>query len=65
MSETPSKRPTTKVQAAGLGGAIASVLMMALAMFAPEYYERVPPAAEGGIATICAFLLAYAVRERV
>lgn len=65
MNETPSKKPTTKIQAAALGGAVASLLMMAMAIWAPEAYSRVPPGAEGGIATIAAFLLGYVVRERV
>lgn len=60
-----SKKPTSKVTAAALGGGIAAVLMGVFAIVSPERYALVPPGFEGGIATLAAFVLAYAVRERV
>lgn len=65
MNETPSKRPTTKIQAAALGGAVASVLMGVFAVLYPEQYKLIPAGFEGGLATIAAVLLGYFVRERV
>lgn len=56
--------PTRKVGAAALGGAVASLSMGVLAIFAPEAYAKVPAGFEGGIATVAAFVLGYYVRDR-
>jgi hypothetical protein len=56
--------PTRKMQAAALGGAIATVLMGGIAVFFPESYERVPPGMEGGLATIFAIMGGWIARER-
>lgn len=61
----PTNAPTTKMTAVVIGGAVASLLMGVLAIFEPEIYARVPPGFEGGVATICGFLLGYFIRERV
>lgn len=53
------------MNAALLGGAVASVTMGAFAVFYPELYTRVPPGFEGGVATIAAFGLGYIVKERI
>ena len=60
-----SPAPTRKMNAALLGGAVASVTMGAFAVFYPELYTRVPPGFEGGVATIAAFGLGYIVKERI
>lgn len=57
--------PTRKINAALLGGAVASIGMGLLAIFYPEVYPRIPPGFEGGIATIAAFGLGYLVKERL
>lgn len=61
----PTRNPTRKLNAAALGGALASVGMGVIAIFYPEAYERVPPGFEGGVATIFAFALGYMVKERL
>lgn len=61
----PTKQPTTKIKAAALGGAIASVVMGIVAVTLPDFYARVPPGFEGGLATLAALALGYFVRERV
>lgn len=60
-----TKNPTRKLNAAALGGALASVGMGVIAIFLPEAYDRVPPGFEGGVATLFAFGLGYLVKERL
>jgi len=60
-----NRKPTRKLEKAALGGAIASIAMGALAIFAPEVYGRVPPGFEGGLATLVALAIGYASKERL
>jgi hypothetical protein len=63
--EQNSAMPTRKITYVVLGGAIASVVMGAIAIIWPEIYGRVPPGFEGGVATLAAFGLGYWVKENV
>lgn len=71
MSQTtykqPTAAPTRKVNAAMLGGAIATVSMGLTAAFLPEIYARVSmvPGMETAIGSLVSVALAYVVKERV
>ncbi len=54
-----SAAPTRKTKAAGAGGALATVVMGAVAALDPDLYARIPPGVEAGIATLAAFAFAY------
>lgn len=55
-----SKAPTNKVTAAGLGGAVATLLVFVANLFGVE----VPAEAAASLATLVGVLLAYVVRDR-
>lgn len=57
----PTAEPTPKVQAAGIGGAITSVLLWAVTYFAKV---DVPAEVGAALATIVAFVAAYMTRDR-
>ena len=58
-------KPSSTIKAAGLGGSLAAISFGLLSIFGPEYYARVPPGMEAGVATALAFLLGYFKRETV
>jgi hypothetical protein len=58
-------KPSSTIKAAGLGGSLAAISFGLLSIFGPEYYARVPPGMEAGVATAFAFLLGYFKRETV
>lgn len=71
MSQTtynqPTSAPTRKVNAALLGGAIATVTMGLFAIFLPDQFSRLQqvPGMETAIGSLVSVALAYVVKERV
>lgn len=58
-------RPSTTITAAGIGGAIASILMGLLGAFFPDIADKLPAGFEASVATVVAFGAGFLVRERV
>jgi hypothetical protein len=58
-------KPSSTIQAAGISGAVAAIMFGLLSVFGPEYYARVPPGMEAGVATAIAFLVGYIKKENV
>jgi hypothetical protein len=58
-------KPSSTIQAAGISGATAAIMFGALSIFGPEYYSRVPPGMEAGVATAISFLAGYLKKENV
>ena len=56
----PDARPTSKVTAAGLGGAVAVIVAWLLGVFAGV---EVPTGVEGAFAVLAAWVAAYAKEE--
>lgn len=60
--DQPTARPTDKMTATGIGGAVATVVMVVLNVLIPEM--EVPMGLEAAIATIVAFTFGYLTPER-
>lgn len=58
-------KPTAKVTAQALGGALAAVGMGVFAIVSPENYQAVPPGFEAGIAVIFGAMAGYFKAETV
>jgi hypothetical protein len=55
----------SKVKAMGAASAVTAVFMGLVAIFLPEYYERVPPGFEAGLACVIGTLAGYFKKETV
>ncbi len=56
--------PSSSISAAAIYGAMAALMFGLLAMFAPEYYDRVPPGMEAGTAVLIGSVAGYLKKER-
>lgn len=59
--DQPTSEPTPKVQAAGLGGAVTSVVLWVIGAFTTV---EVPAEVGAALATVFAFVFAYFTRDR-
>lgn len=58
-------KPSSTIQAAGLSGSIVALFFIALAVFAPEYYDRLPPGSSEIIVAAVATIAGYFKKETV
>lgn len=58
-------KPSSTIKAAGSWGFLAAIFMGLLAMFAPEFYARVPPGFEAGLAVGIGTIAGYFQKENV
>lgn len=58
-------KPSSTIQAAGIYGAIATILLIALAVFSPEYYDRIPPGGGESLVLAAATIGGYFKKENV
>ena len=58
-------KPSSTIQAAGLGGALAAVMLGFVAILYPEQYALIPPGFEAGIAVLIGTAIGYFKRENV
>lgn len=57
--------PSSTIQASGLTGAGVSLLIIAMAIFAPTYYARLPPGTEATLVTVLSTVAGYFKHESV
>ena len=58
-------KPSSTIQAAGSWGFLAAIAMGLLAVFLPEYYERIPPGFEAALAVGIGTIAGYIKKENV
>ncbi len=56
-------KPSTTISTTAIYGAMAALLFGVLAMFAPEYSDRVPPGMEAGTAILIGVIAGYLAKE--
>jgi len=56
--------PSTTANAGAGWGWLAAIGMGLLAIFLPEYHDRVPPGFEGGLAVGIGYIAAWRIREK-
>jgi len=58
-------KPSSTIQAAAIYGALSAVAFGVLSIVAPEYYLRVPPGMEAGVAVLIGAVMGYRQKENV
>ena len=58
-------KPSSTIQAAAIGGALAAVAFGFFAVFAPELHARVPPGMEAGVSVLFGVVIGYFKKENV
>ena len=56
--------PSTTANAGAGWGWLAAILFGVLAIFGPEFYDRVPPGFEAGVAVGIGYIAAWRIREK-
>ena len=58
-------KPSSTIQATGVYGAIATILLIALAVVYPELYDRIPPGGGESLVLAAATIGGYFKKENV
>ena len=58
-------KPSSTITASAISGGIAAVAFGFMAIFLPEYYDRVPAGMEAGVAVLIGSVIGYFKKENV
>ena len=58
-------KPSSTIKASAISGALAAVAFGGLSVFGPEFYVRVPPGMEAGVAVLFGSVIGYMKKENV